>query len=340
MVEPIRFCRSRYGEASLNRFPGKDEVIVHFAHPAYLFGSCLKARDLGLNFIETRTQEETHARITEGHVLVVSGFWENAYIRTGINLKFIQACGAGYNQFDLDALATKGLRLANASGANVNAVSDHAIALMLCLVRKIHHARDNQRAHHWRGMISEISQREAELAGKTLIIFGMGAIGGRLAKLAKAFDMNVIGIRRNIDPIKSRVDEAYTPQEFFGLLHRADFVALTCPLTDETANIINETTLAAMRNDAYLINVARGGCVDESALVDALSSGSIAGAGIDTTAEEPLANNSALWEMSNVILTPHTAGETQAYEENVLDILLDNLDRLSRGQMRLHNQII
>jgi phosphoglycerate dehydrogenase-like enzyme len=95
-----------------------------------------------------------------------------------------------------------------------------------------------------------------------------------------------------------------------------------------------------MRNDAYLINVARGGCVDEPALVDALSSGAIAGAGIDTTAEEPLAASSALWDMSNVILTPHTAGETQAYEENVLDILLDNLDRLCRGEMQLHNQII
>ena len=324
----------------MNGFPKKDDVIVHFAHPAYQFGSCLESRDPRVNFIETRTHQETSARINEGHVLVVTGLWQNVYIETGVNLKFIQACGAGYNQFDLDALATKGLRFANASGVNVNAVSDHAIALMLGLVRKIHHARDNQHAKYWRGMISDISQREAELAGKTLIIFGMGAIGSRLAKLAKAFDMNVIGIRRNINPIKGLVDEAYTPQQFFGLLPRADFVVLTCPLTDETANIVNGAALAAMRNDAYLINVARGGCVDEPALVEALSSGTIAGAGIDTTIEEPLAANSALWDMPNVILTPHTAGETQAYEENVLDILLDNLDRLCRGEMELHNQII
>ena len=95
-----------------------------------------------------------------------------------------------------------------------------------------------------------------------------------------------------------------------------------------------------MRKDAYLINVARGGCVDEPALVDALSSGAIAGAGVDTTVEEPLASHSALWDIPNVVLTPHTAGETQAYEENVLDILLDNLDSLWRGEMKLHNQII
>ena len=324
----------------MDGFPKQDEVIVHFAHPAYQFGSCLESRDPRLNFIETRTHQETSARINEGHVLVVTGLWQNAYIETGVNLKFIQACGAGYNQFDLGALASKGLHFANASGVNVNAVSDHAIVLMLGLVRKIHHARDNQHAKDWRGMISDISQREAELARRTLIIFGMGAIGSRLAKLAKAFDMNVIGIRRNIDLIKGLVDEAYTPQQFSGLLPRADFVALTCPLTDETANIVNGAALAAMRKDAYLINVARGGCVDEPALVAALSSGNIAGAGVDTTVEEPLAASSALWDMLNVILTPHTAGETQAYEENVLDILLDNLGRLCRGEMQLHNQII
>ena len=324
----------------MNGFPTKDELIVHFAHSAYQFGACLEVRGTGLKFIETRTLEETSTRIGEGHVLVVTGFWNNAYIETGVNLKFIQACGAGYNQFDLDALTTKELRFANASGVNVNAVSDHAMALMLGLVRKIHLARDNQRAKHWRGMISDISRREAELAGKTLIIFGMGAIGSRLARLAKAFEMNVIGIRRNINAIKDLVDEVHTPQAFAGLLPRADYVALTCPLTEETANIIDGGALAAMREDAYLINVARGGCVDEPALIEALLSGAIAGAGIDTTVEEPLDTGSALWDMSNVILTPHTAGETQAYEENVLDILLENLERFWRGETQLYNQIV
>jgi len=324
----------------LNGFPTKDELIVHFAHSAYQFGACLEERGTGLKYIETRTLEETSARIGEGHVLVVTGFWNNAYIETGVKLKFIQACGAGYDQFDLYALNTKELRFANASGVNVNAVSDHAMALMLGLVRKIHLARDNQRAKHWRGMISDISRREAELAGKTLIIFGMGAIGSRLARLAKAFEMNVIGIRRNINAIKGLVDEAHTPQTFAGLLPRADYVALTCPLTEETAKIIDGRALAAMRDEAYLINVARGGCVDEPALIEALLSGAIAGAGIDTTVEEPLDTGSALWDMSNVILTPHTAGETQAYEENVLDILLENLERLWRGETQLYNQIV
>jgi phosphoglycerate dehydrogenase-like enzyme len=320
--------------------PAKNDLVIHFAHPAYQFEACLKGRGIDLNTFQTWTREDTAKRIGEGHVMVVTGFWNNGYIEAGSNLGFIQACGAGYNQFDLDGLAARGIRFCNASGVNVNAVSDHAMALMLGIKRKIHLARDNQRAKHWRGMIADIPSREDELAGKTLVIYGMGAIGSRLARLAKAFEMTVIGVRRNVDAIKGLVDEAHAPDAFPELLGRADFVALTCPLTDETANVMNADTFAAMRPGAHLINVARGGCVDEPALIEALRAGTIAGAGIDTTVVEPLDAASPLWDMDNIILTPHTAGETQMYEENVVDILLENLERLWRGETELHNQIV
>ena len=324
----------------MTTFPDRNELIIHFAHSAYQFSDRLAARNTGIRAFQTWTTDDTAKRIAEGHVLVVTGFWNNDFIEAGRNLCFIQACGAGYNQFNLDALTTKGLRFANASGVNVNAVSDHAMALILSLMRKIHLARDNQHSKHWRGMISDIARREDELAGKTIIIFGMGAIGSRVAHLAKAFEMHVIGIRRNVDAIRNLVDEAYAPGSFTSLLGRADFVVLTCPLTDQTRNIIDADALKLLRKDAYLINVARGGCVDEPALIGALQTGEIAGAGIDTTVDEPLSTESALWDLSNVILTPHTAGETQSYEENVLDILLENLDRLWRGEEELYNQIV
>ena len=324
----------------MSDFPQKSELTIHFAHPAYQLAACLEARDTGIKGFQTWTREDTAERIGEGDVIVATGFWDNRYIDMATNLKFIQVCGAGYNQFDVDTIAAKGWRFANASGVNVNAVSDHAMALILGLTRKIHDARDNQHAKHWRGMVSDFARREDELPGKTLVIFGMGAIGSRLARLAKAFDMHVIGIRRNVDAIKDLVDEAYPTEKLGEMLGRADFVALTCPLTDETANIIDARAFAAMRSDGYLINVARGGCVEEDALVHALRSGQIAGAGIDTTVVEPLDKSSALWDLSNVILTPHTAGETRKYEENVMDILLENIDRLCRGETELHNQIL
>ena len=124
------------------------------------------------------------------------------------------------------------------------------------------------------------------------------------------------------------------------LLPQADFVALTCPLTQETENIIDAATLAAMKPSAYLINCARGRCVNEAALIEALKAKQIAGAAIDVTVDEPLPTASPLWTADNLFITPHTAGETRRYEDNVIDILMDNLDRLWRNDGNLRNQIV
>ena len=133
--------------------------------------------------------------------------------------------------------------------------------------------------------------------------------------------------------------EVHPPEAFLKLLPEVDFVALTCPLSEDTRDLIGARSLGAMKRSAYLINVARGGCVDEAALIEALNAGEIAGAGIDVTVDEPLASDSPLWELENVVLTPHTAGETRRYEDNVIDILLENLDRLWRGEEKLRNGV-
>jgi phosphoglycerate dehydrogenase-like enzyme len=124
------------------------------------------------------------------------------------------------------------------------------------------------------------------------------------------------------------------------LLPEADLVALACPLTPQTEGLIGAPALAAMKPSAFLINVARGRVVDEPALVAALAQKRIAGAAIDCTVEEPLPAASPLWALENVLITPHTAGETRRYEDNVIDLLLDNLDRLWRGETALRNQIV
>ena len=189
-------------------------------------------------------------------------------------------------------------------------------------------------------MISDLSKREDELPGKTMLIFGLGKIGGRLARLAKAFDMEVIGLKRNTSSSVDHVDELHPSASLMEHLPRADVVVLTCPLTEETRNIIDRAAFSVMKDSAYLVNVARGGCVDQDALIEAMRSNIIAGAGIDVTVEEPLAENSPLWGMENVMLTPHTGGETRKYEENVADYLIENLERLSRGEADLFNQVI
>jgi len=316
------------------------DITIHFSHSAYQLAALFEKRGTGIRHFQTWSVEDARRRMGEAEVLILSGFWRNDMLASADRLKFIQVCGAGYDQFDQDAIRAKGVRLANSSGVNVNAVSDHAMALVLALTRKIHTGRDNQHARHWRGMISDLSQREDELAGKTMLIFGLGKIGGRLARLAKAFEMSVIGVKRDTTAKVAHVDELHSPDRFRDLLPRADVTVLTCPLTPETRNLIGAPALAAMKPSSYFVNVARGGCVDEPALIDALRENRIAGAGIDVTVDEPLARESPLWGFENVVLTPHTGGETTRYEDNVIDIMLENLDRLSRGETSLRNQVV
>lgn len=317
-----------------------NEITVHFAHPAYQLAAAFERRGTGISCFQSWSREETAERIGDGDVMVCTGFWDNALLPQADRLKFIQVCGAGYDAFDLDAIGKKGVRLANSSGCNVNAVSDHAMALLLALTRQIHTGRDNQHKAEWRGMISDLTKREDELPGKTMVIFGLGKIGGRLAKLAKAFDMTVIGLKRDTSSTVDHVDELHPSAALMEHLPRADVVALTCPLTEETRNVIDAKAFGAMKPSAHLVNVARGGCVDQDALIAAMRSGTIAGAGIDVTVEEPLASDSPLWSMENVMLTPHTGGETRMYEENVVDYLIENLNRQARGETELFNQVI
>ena len=322
------------------RLPGDDTLVIHFAHVAYRLAERFALRGTGIAHFQTWSREDTLARVAEGHVLVLSGFWSGAMLERAANLRFVQVCAAGYDQFDLDALGARGVRLANGSGVNRNAVSDHAMALLLALARHVHTGRDRQRAHEWRGMISDLGRREEELAGKTMLVYGLGAIGSRLARLARAFDMRVVGIKRDPANHDGSADEVRSPDRLHESLAEADVVALTCPLTPQTENLIDAAALARMRPGAYLINVARGRCVHEPDLVDALERGAIAGAGIDTTWEEPLAPESPLWDLENALITPHTAGETRQYEDNVVDILVENVRRLQRGEGTLVNAIV
>lgn len=320
--------------------PASDTLRICFAHVAYQMQARFALRESGIAGFEVRDRAALEARIAEADVLVVSGLWRNEVAAMAPRLKFIQSIGAGTDQFDRSMLAARGIRLASAAGVNARAVSEHAMSLILALARRLPEARDNQRRKFWRGMIGDLAQREDELADKTVVIVGLGRIGGRLAQLAKAFDMRVIGVRRDPAGGRGAADEVHALAALPGLLPSADFVVLTCPLTPETTNLIDATALAAMQPSAYLVNCARGRVVDEPALVAALKAGTIAGAGIDVTWDEPLPADSPLWEAPGAFITPHTAGETRRYEDNVLDILMENLSRQWRGEAALLNQVV
>lgn len=320
--------------------PDRSELVVLFAHAAYRLGNALARRNTGIRYIEARSLDEFRARLAEAHVVSCSMLWRNDMLEAAPKLCLVQSISAGMNQYDAAKFRSAGVRLASAQGVNARAVAEHGIALILSITRQLHLARDNQNAKVWRGMIGDPAMREDELQDKVVLVVGLGGIGSRFAQIAKAFNMRVIGTRRDPGKGLGGADEVYADADLLRVLPRADIVVLTCPITPETTNLMNAAAFAAMKPGAMLINVARGAVVDEAAMIAALQSGQVGAAGIDVTVEEPLAATSPLWAMPQVVITPHTAGETRQYEENVVDVLLDNISRLERGETVLRNQVV
>jgi phosphoglycerate dehydrogenase-like enzyme len=251
--------------------PSKDQLTICFAHVAYRLRERFLTLATGIESFEVRDGAALEQRIGEADVLVISGLWRNGLLPRAKRLRFIQSIGAGTDQFSCESLKQQGVRLASARGVNARAVSEHLMALMLALARRLPEARDNQAKRVWRGMIGDLTQREDELGGKTLLIVGLGQIGGRLAQLAKAFDMRVIGIRRDPRTGAGHADAVHAMSELNALLPQADFAALTCPLMAETEKLIDADALGRLKQSAYLLNAARGRVVDEPALIDARS---------------------------------------------------------------------
>ena len=321
-------------------FPAKQDLTICFAHAAYQMQARFDLRKTGIRNFQVWNYDDLQRRVGEADIVVVSGMWKNDLIPAASKLKFIQSISSGMDQYSKEQLNAKNVRLASAAGVNARAVAEHAIALILAIFRRLPEARDNQHKKMWRGMIGDLAEREDELGGKTLLVVGMGRIGSDLAKLAKAFDMKVMGIRRDPAQGANGADSIHAMADLVKLVPQADFVALTCALTPETTGLMSSAAFAAMKPSSVFVNVARGKVVDEAALIETMKGGKIWAAALDVTADEPLPASSPLWTMPNVFITPHTAGETRRYEDNVLDILMENLERLWRGETALRNQVL
>ena len=319
--------------------PAESELFIQFAHSYFNFSDTMSDFNLGISYAQSFSYDDTLKSISNADIAVLSGFWNPELLDHAPRLKLIHVPAAGYDNFDLSELRDRGIALTNSRGAMANAVAEHAIALILSFTRMLPTLRDFQLNHQWRPPIKNSRMREEELDGKTVLVFGLGTIGSRFAVLAKAFNMYVIGIKRNVVDCNSSVDEMHAPEMFEKLLPGADFVVLTCPLNSQTEGLINRKTLKLMRKQAVLVNVARGRCVIEEDLINSLRQNEIAGACLDCAEQEPLSAESELWEMSNVIVTPHSAGDTRRYEENVVKILIANIRNIQNGRA-LENQIV
>ena len=244
-------------------------------------------------------------------------------------LKVIGRIGIGMDQVDLPAAADCGVTVVNAAGAQATAVADHAMALMLCLARNVVASHTSllagDRIPPWRFM-------GFELEGKSLGIIGFGAIGRRLAQRAFGFGMAVQAYDPYVPPVA--IEEAGgTPVGLAELLATSDFISIHAPLTDDTRHLIGTDELAAMKPTARLVNTARGPIIDETALVAALRAGVIAGAGLDVYEEEPLATDSPLLQLDQVVLTPHIAGWAIETQVRTQERVVKDVARVLRGEI-------
>lgn len=251
-------------------------------------------------------------------------------------LRWVQSHSAGVDHYLKDPLFAhkdgreqESVQLTTASGVHAVNMSEFILMMMLALAHRMNGAYNMMRRRHWDDTPRLFMP--SELNGATVGLIGYGAIGRQTASACRHLGMHVLALRRSAQPEHAGVT-FYGREQLSGFLGRCDFVVLSAPLTAETYHIIDEAALAAMKPTAYLVNIARGNLVDEPALIEALRQHRLGGAALDVFAREPLLDDSPLWQLDNVILTPHIAGITPNYERRAAALFVDNIRRFVAGQ--------
>ncbi|HKV70378.1 MAG TPA: hydroxyacid dehydrogenase [Gemmatimonadales bacterium] len=278
-----------------------------------------------------KSREELEAALTTAEALIVRSETKVTaeMIAKAPNLKVVARAGIGVDTIDVAAATKRGIAVMNAPGANTVSAAEHAIALLLSLLRHIPEAAETMKQGGWDRKRFEGS----ELRGKTLGVVGLGRIGGYVAQVAHAFGMTIIAYDPFVAPQRAvELQARLLPIE--QLLAEADIITLHVALTDETRHLLNAQRLKLMKPTAFLVNTARGELVDELALVAAVKEKRIAGAAIDVFAEEPLPKDSPLRGLERVLLTPHLAASTSEAQKRVaIEICTAVREALLRGDL-------
>lgn len=260
----------------------------------------------------------------------------NELLQAAPNLRWVQSTSAGVERYLVvsELMENDEVVLTNMRGVHGPTIADHAFGMLLLLTRDLRHYVQPAQSGTW-GRGGSGATRIA-LADRTLLVVGLGGIGREVAKRGKGFGMRVWATRRSDVPPPAYVDRQGTPDELMDMLPDADVVVLCVPLTDDTRGMIGEEEFAAMKDGAYLINVARGKVVDTDALVRALEGGRLAGAGLDVTDPEPLPADHVLWTMPNVVITPHVSARSALTGEHWRALYTENLRRFGAGEPLLN----
>lgn len=265
---------------------------------------------------------------------VIFGVAPLDYIAQQSKLRWVHVQSAGVDVYFGKAIPfPRHVKLTNSSGVYGVAGGEHILAMMLYFARGLYFYGSNQRHGAW---VRKVEYARL-LHGQTLCVLGLGDIGRQVVARARAFGMRIIGVKRNPEPIEG-VERVYSPDELDEALPQSQHLAITLPLTAETRGLIDARRLRLLPKGAFVYNIGRGAVVDQAALVEALQSGHLGGAGLDVFVEEPLPEGDPLWAMDNVIITPHIGADTPWDNDRAAELFIENLRRFVAGEP-LINQI-
>lgn len=252
-------------------------------------------------------------------------------VRAAPNLKWVHVMSAGIDDPAFQQLLARGVRMTTSSGSTAKPIAQSVIGGMLMLSRGFLTWADSQRRHAWEQVRG--ADVPEDLHGQTMTVVGLGAIGTEIARIAAAIGLEVIGVRRSPRREDDIVDDLVPPSSLLTVAPRTDWLVLACPLTDETRGLASREVFAALPKGAHILNIARGEVADETAMIEALQSGHLGGAYLDVFAQEPLDPGSPLWDMPNVIITPHNSSASRGNEGRVAtDYFLPNLARMAKNE--------
>ena len=287
-----------------------------------------------VNFCQAPTQADQVREIPDAEVLF--GAITPAVFEAAGQLRWCHFVGAGFDPLvrGNPAFVASDVVLTNAPGTHAMAMADHVMGIILMFAHRMVDMLDDQRAHRWD--VDKYRAQIRELEGTTMGLLAVGSIGRAVAVRAQAFGIRVYGV--DLKPMKppEGVTEVWTLDGLERLLEISDWFVVTAPLTDGTEGLLNRDRIGQLKQGSHLIVISRGGIVDETAVVEGLRSGSIAGAGFDAVETEPLPDESPLWDMSNVLISPHVSGDSPQTWERRYRIFKDNLARYLKGDPLLH----
>ena len=260
---------------------------------------------------------------------IILGWPRPKDLHKAVRLKWLQTMWAGTDEYEAPGILPEGVIMTSSSGSNRISVAEHMLACVMALCRRLPTYRDSQKARRWsdEGVMKTIH-------GGTVLVLGAGNIGSTFAGMCKNLGARTIGLKRTVSGPLPGFDQVYTMDKLEELLPQADVVALSLPHSPATAGLMNEARLRLMKDDAILINAGRGSAVDQEALVRVMGEGKLWGAALDVTVPEPLPEDSPLWDIPNLLITPHVAGgmRLEITRKECIRMAQDNLRRYLAGE--------